>query len=424
MRVYVGADWSATEVMCATLADPHQPPRRIGKTGRSVDDVEQLLQRVRQQHGEVDTVTVIIEDGAPGWVELFHHAGAQVYVVDPKQAKSFGESCCSSGAKDDARDSKLLAQMGAARCHRWQPWRPDEPLVAQLRTLCGLHQSRLKLAGAEKQRLRSHLRESFPRLEAVLDDLSRQWVWRLLRLFPTAHHVRELKRPDFDARMQGCGARRTTLDRVWEALSRTRAPWMNSARAGVEALRLRQWVDTIEMLQGQIDQVEEELDALTAELDEREALESVDGIGTKMANRLLSFAFGGKPPEHRDEAAIQMGACPVFKGSGTRRDGTPKGSVHMRRSASSHARATIYLLGRLASQRLSWAKARYKWDMARGKTAAQSYRSIARSLLRILTAIVKSGEPYNDARYVAALKRNGVPWAMELDSNESLASAG
>jgi len=86
----------------------------------------------------------------------------------------------------------------------------------------------------------------------------------------------------------------------------------------------------------------------------------------------------------------------------------------MRRTASSRGRATAYLLGRLASQQLGWAKARYAHDMANGKNAARSYRNIARSLLRILTAMLRTGEPYDDARYVAALKANGVEWAMDL----------
>ncbi len=34
-------------------------------------------------------------------------------------------------------------------------------------------------------------------------------------------------------------------------------------------------------------------------------------------------------------------------------------------------------------------------------------------MLRILTAMVRTGEDYDDARYVAALKAKGVPWMEE-----------
>ena len=68
----------------------------------------------------------------------------------------------------------------------------------------------------------------------------------------------------------------------------------------------------------------------------------------------------------------------------------------------------------LAVQRLPWARARFAYDKARNKTAATIYRSVARSLLRVLTALVKTGEDYDDARYTQRLKAEGVPWAMQL----------
>lgn len=85
----------------------------------------------------------------------------------------------------------------------------------------------------------------------------------------------------------------------------------------------------------------------------------------------------------------------------------------MRRAASSRAKATTYLLGRLASQQLGWAGRMYEDARRRGQTAPTAYRRIARCLLRILTAMVRTGEPYDDDRYLAALKARGVPWACE-----------
>lgn len=50
----------------------------------------------------------------------------------------------------------------------------------------------------------------------------------------------------------------------------------------------------------------------------------------------------------------------------------------------------------------------------RGQKAATVYRRITRSLLRILTAMLRSGKPYDEAQYVASLKANGVAWAKDL----------
>ena len=100
MEVYVGADWSAKQLVCATAVGDEEP-RAITGAGPSLQEVRDLLARVRQRHSADGEIHVLIEAGASGWVRLLDQAGATVYVVDPKQAKRYAESLCSSGAKAD-----------------------------------------------------------------------------------------------------------------------------------------------------------------------------------------------------------------------------------------------------------------------------------------------------------------------------------
>ena len=95
MEVYVGADWSATKVVCATAAGAGRV-RGIRGAEPTLDSVRDLIGRVRARHPAATGVAVMIEDGAPVWANLLHAAGARVYVVDPKQARKFSESLCSS----------------------------------------------------------------------------------------------------------------------------------------------------------------------------------------------------------------------------------------------------------------------------------------------------------------------------------------
>lgn len=413
MKAYVGVDWSASRIVCATAGEKKEP-RRIAGSDRDFVSVRNLIDRVKTRHPEAVQVHTFIEAGAPGWVEMLYHAGAVVHVIDPQQGKAFAESLCSSGAKDDGRDSIVLTWLGRERCERLDTWEPQSQLSTELTELSSLHETRSTECTAEIQRLRAYLRERFPELEAELSDLTRNWVSRLLRAVPTAYHASRLTRDEFEELMRGSRARRTTLDRVWRTLEAAEAPWLTETTAMTHAFTIELMIDEVKRRAEQLKLIEEKLDEATKHLLVRSQLESVGGIATKMANRLIELVFGDGVPQHRDEASIKLGASPVFRGSGKTKDGRPKGIVKMRRAASSRAKSTTYLLGRLASQQLEWASARYVYDRAKGKNAAQSYRSIARSLLRILTAILKSGEPYDDARYVTALQSNGVPWAMGL----------
>lgn len=411
MKAYVGVDWSATEVACS-VGVGDEPPRRIKGAARTLAGVRELLDRVRKRDPRITEMHVVIEAGSPGWAELFHHAGAIVHVADAKQAKAYAESLCSSGAKDDGRDADNLVGMGQSPKHLPKVWTPEEDLQAQLNELSSMHETLTGDHGADQQRLRGLLRERMPALEAVLDNLTRPWVAKLLREVPTPWHAARMSDAQLREVMAGSGSRKETREKVIAALRTCEAPWLGEAVAKVHALHVHQLVDQIEARSAQLAEVETQLDELTKGLDIRNQLESVGGIANKMANRLIQFAFD-EVPDHRDQAGIQLGACPVFRGSAKTSKGKPKGKAVMRRTAPPRARATAYLLGRLASQQLGWARRMYADAKRRGQKSATAYRRIARSLLRILTAMARTGEAYDDERYLATLKAKGVPWALE-----------
>lgn len=410
MKAYVGVDWSATEVACA-MAVGDGPVRRLKSARRSFASVKALVDDVRARD-QVTEVAVVIEAGAPGWAELFHQAGASVFVVDPKQAKAFAASVCSSGAKDDARDAENLVGMLRGQQHRLRVWAPKDDLRAQLDELGSMHEALSQDVRRAEQRLRGLLRERMPAVDQVIYDLGRPWALRLLREAPTPWHATRLGNDALEAALAAGGARPTTRAKVHEAYAACVAPWLTEATARAHAVHLRQLVEQIDFLARQLAEVEAQLDALTADLDLRKTLESVSGVALLMASRLMQYAFD-ETPSHRDAAGVRIGACPVFSGSGKTPKGTPKGRARMRRATDPRARASCYLLGRQAALQLGWARRMYADARRRGQNAATAYRRIARALLRILTAMVRTGEAYDDARYVAALRSKGVTWADE-----------
>jgi transposase len=411
MKAYVGVDWSATEVACA-LAEGDGPVRRMKGARRTFASVKALVDSVRERR-DVSEVLVLIEVGAPGWAELFHQAGATVFVADPKQAKAFAASVCSSGAKDDARDAENLVGMLRGQQHRLKEWAPKDDQRAQLDELGSMHEALSQDVRRAEQRVRGLLRERMPAVDAAIYNLSKPWALRLLREAPTPWHAARLGDEGLDATLTAGRARPATRAKVREAYAHCAAPWLTEVAARAHAVHLRQLVDQLEFLARQLAEVEAQMDELTADLDLRKTLESVSGVALLMSSRLMQYAFDDEEPSHRDAAGVRIGACPVFSGSGRTPKGTPKGRARMRRATDPRARATSYLLGRQAALQLGWAKRMYADARQRGQNAATAYRRIARSLLRILTAMIRTGEAYDDARYVAALRAKGVAWADE-----------
>lgn len=408
MKAYVGADWSATRVVCATAAESGRP-RNIAGAIPSLASVRELIVRVRERHGATE-IHVIIESGSAGWVRLFAEAGAITHVVDAKQAKKFAESLSSSGSKSDKSDARTLVEMLRSSAHCPPIWEAN-PELESLKALSAAREQASKERTRVIQQLRSVLCEHMPLVDQHL-TIGTQWATRFLRRVPTPAHAADLDFEEFVRLTKRCGTPRR--ESLWRALQDTESPWLSPALSAVEAMRVESLLDRLELVDRQLEGLDAELDRSSAVMEGRALLESVDGVGLQTAVLLLVFAFGGSMPTHRDQAAVQLGAAPVFRGSGTHKNGQPKGHAVMRRAASSRARRGSYLLGRLAQQNLGWAKAMYADGRARGQSAATAYRRISRSLLRILTAMIRDGEPYDDAKYVAALKARGVVWAASL----------
>jgi len=64
---------------------------------------------------------------------------------------------------------------------------------------------------------------------------------------------------------------------------------------------------------------------------------------------------------------------------------------------------------------MPWAKAMYDYKRGQGKSGATAFRCVARSVLRILSAMMREGIDYDDKRYLQALRDKGVPWAVGLE---------
>lgn len=406
MRAYLGIDWSNREAVAAVAGEAGRP-RRIKGARPTMESVKDLVARARAEtHAE--EVHVIIESGAESWVRRFHHAGAVVHVVDSKQARRFSESMGSSGAKDDGRDAEILVHIGRTPSHLPEAWQPPSDKVEKL--LAARRDQRMSQRTRAVQRLRQELQNGMPLVNEAIRDFEAQWVRALLTVAPTAWHAARLTRVKFEAVMSRAHA--STVERVWTALRQAECPWLGEDMAELDALQVRHQLKLLAMFDEQIAVLDKHIEAALA--DEGELCMSMNGIGVQLASSIITFGFGGEVPADRDAASIRMGASPVFVGSAKRRDGKPKGAAVMRRAAPPRARAATYLIGRLLTQHLRWAKAMFAHYRSHGQGAAGAYRRIARAGLRILTAMMRTNTPYDDARYVAALKANGVPWAMAL----------
>jgi transposase len=122
-------------------------------------------------------------------------AGYALYAVNPLAVSRYRERHQSSGAKSDAADAKLLADLVRTDRHNHRPLAPDSELAEALRVLARAHKSLIWSRTRQQNALRSALREYFPAaLAAFGSDLGAPEAVAVLLLAPTPARARALSR--------------------------------------------------------------------------------------------------------------------------------------------------------------------------------------------------------------------------------------
>jgi transposase len=107
-------------------------------------------------------VLVGIETDRGPWVAALAAAGYLVFPVNPLQSARFRARHQVSGAKSDAGDAHVLADMVRTDSHQLRPAAGDSPEAGGIKVLARTHKTLIWERARQAQRLRNQLREYFP----------------------------------------------------------------------------------------------------------------------------------------------------------------------------------------------------------------------------------------------------------------------
>ena len=139
-------------------------------------------------------------------------------------------------------------------------------------------------------------------------------------------------------------------------------------------------------------------------LDDRYLFDSLPGAGAQFAPRLL-VAFGTNRDRYQVAAELQKysGVAPVIERSGQ------KSWTHWRYSCSTFLRQSFVEWAGISVRYSFWAWAYYQQQEARGKPHNTIIRSLAFKWIRIIFRCWKDHKPYDESKYLEALRRRNSP---------------
>jgi transposase len=215
--LFVGDDW----------AEDHHDVEVQDETGRRLAKARlpEGIAGIAKLHGLIGRfvadgneahVKIAIETDRGPWVAALIASGYQVYAINPLQSARARDGHGVSGAKSDAGDAHVLADLVRTHSHQLRPVAGDSEQAGAVKVLTRMHQTLIWDRTRQVLRLRSSLREFFPAALEAYDDLAAPDVLELLIKAPEPSSAARLTRPQITAaltraRRRGRHAKTTTI---------------------------------------------------------------------------------------------------------------------------------------------------------------------------------------------------------------------
>ncbi|MFI7438322.1 IS110 family RNA-guided transposase [Micromonospora haikouensis] len=397
--LFVGDDWAEdhhdVEVMDAA-------GRRLARARlpEGVEGAARLHAMIGAQLGDADRVDVDdagqvkigIETDRGPWVQALIAAGYTVYAVNPLQAARYRERLAVSGAKSDAADAHMLADMVRTDSHQLRPVAGDSPEAEAVKVVTRMHKTLIWERTRAGQRLRHALREYFPAALVAFADLDAVDTLTLLAQAPDPASAARLSLTQISAALQQARRRDITAKATAiQAVLRAEYLGQPAVVTAAYAASVRALVALLVTLNEQINTLQGQVEAHFGRHPDAEIILSQPGLGVILGARVLA-EFGDDHDRYATAKARKNYAAtsPITRASGKKRTVTAR-YVHNDRLIDA------LMTQAFTSLRASpGARGYYDQQRARGASYRAALRQLANRLVGILHGCLKTGTVYNE----------------------------
>ncbi|MER5535370.1 IS110 family transposase [Streptomyces mirabilis] len=392
--LFVGDDWAQdhhdVELMDAT-------GRRLSKARlpEGVAGIERLHSMIGAELGEGSEAEVVIgiETDRGPWVQALIAAGYTVYAVNPLQASRYRERLAVSGAKSDAADAHMLADMVRTDSHQLRPISGDTADVEAVKVVTRAHKTLIWERTRTTQRLRHALLDYFPAALLAFDDLDALDTLELLAKASDPVAAAKLTTTQISAALKRA-RRRNVPDKTSKIQAVLRAKHLSQPPAvtAAYAVSVRALVAMLVTLNEQVNFLHGQVETYLGRHPDAEIIRSQPGLGPMLSARVLA-EFGDDPHRYASAKARKnyAGTSPITRASGKKKVVTARYVRNDRLIDALIAQAFSAL--RVSSG----ARAYYEKQRARRIEFNAALRQLANRLVGILHGCLKSGTPYDEA---------------------------
>lgn len=332
----------------------------------------------------------------------------ELYPVNPKSLARFREVVRPSGSKSDDLDCQLACQLVKAHRSLLSEFVIEDPLTWELVYLVGYRRDLVDQRSGLANKMKAVLKLFYPlALELLQDDTTTTLAADFILKFPTLRSLQETAMHEVRKFFKGHGCRLTKgleerLGQVAPAVAVTEdAAWNNPHSFMACAV-----ADQLKAVIGRVKQIEERICVLAEQHPNYALAQSLPGAAAVLEPRLIAV-LGTRTDAYAsaEKLAVRDGVAPRRIQSGnscliTRRLAKPQFE---------HQTWIEYAKSSLLT--CAWARAFVEAKTKAGKSYFTAIRALAFKWIRIIHACWENGIVYDEATYLAALKKSGSPYA-------------
>jgi Transposase/Transposase IS116/IS110/IS902 family len=323
MRLFAGDDWAEDHHDVEVMDEGGKvlARRRLPEGAAGMAQLHALVGGLLGEEDDDAEVLVGIETDHGPWVTALVAAGYRVFPVNPQQSARFRARYAVSGAKSDAGDAHVLADMVRTDSHQLREAAGDSPEAAGIKVLARAHKTMIWNRTRETQRLRHQLLQYYPAAIEAFPDLDAPDALELLARAPDPVSARKLTRAQVSAAMKRA-RRRDIHGKATTVLAALRSEHLSqpAALAAAYAATVRSLIAVITTLNEQVRLLEEQVREHFGGHPDAEIITSQPGMGMILGARVLA-EFGDDPHRYRDGKARRNYAAtsPITRASGKRK---------------------------------------------------------------------------------------------------------
>jgi hypothetical protein len=398
----VGIDWGHNESTYVILSDTGQIVN-IDSVRRTTDQISRFAGDIAERAEEAgEELRVGIDRKNCLLVRHLLDEGITVHAINPKSANRARPIFQPDGEKSDGGDAFLHGELVRTSHRNFRPIQSQDEVVVCLRRLLRSRRAKVKERTANIQRLKDLLADRAPGLHSLAENLNHRWIRDLLEEFPLDEDLAAAHGNTINRFVRNHPIGRST-ERKLREVAAGQPGELPAREADTWRRQVRSLLRIIEMFSEEIEADEEQIgDLLEGESCAR-IFRGLYGAGdVTVAAFLVLFGVDREMDRGWREYASHAGVSPVTRESGRQR------TVRMRRACDELLRDALTRFAFCTSRKEDcWASGYYERKRAEGKTHYGALRCLAHRWVKVLHAMWRKGERYDEDYHRRRRRRRG-----------------